>query len=89
MAKGERSPKALAQFDQNICKEGNFWLLLTRQFGIIGSFSSASMLWDDSRCARWEPIRTPPPLKTMVEEYNILSNQDVYKPEMLAHTEDG
>ena len=70
MAKGERSLKALAQFAHNICKDGNLWLLLRRKFGNIVCFCSASMLWDDSRCARWEPISTPPPLETMVEEYN-------------------
>jgi len=91
MAKGERSPKALAQFAHNVCKDGNFWLLLRKQFGIIGNFSSASMLWDDSRCARWEPIGTSLPMETMVEEYNTLRsgclqtrniNPDIY-------TEDG
>ena len=30
------------------------------------------MLRGDSHCARWEPIGTPPPMETMVEEYNTL-----------------
>ena len=46
----------------------------------MAASSSASTLWDVARCAV-EPIGTPPLLETVVEEYQILSDEEVYKPE--------